>query len=53
MRVTAITTEQFVDIYEQLTNITEQSPNSTTTGHLSGIDSVVITSDAVQWPAIT
>jgi len=51
MQVTAITTERFVEIYEQLTGITEQSPNSTTTayaGSLSGIGDVVITSHAVQ-----
>ena len=51
MQVTTITTEQFVEIYEQLTDISEQSPNSTTTayaGSLSGIGDIVITSDAVQ-----
>jgi len=51
MQITAITTEQFVEAYEQLTNITEQSSNPTTTvyaGSLSGIGSVVITSDVVQ-----
>jgi len=51
MQVTAITTERFVEIYEQLTNITEQSPNLTTTafaGSLSGIGSVVITSNAIE-----
>jgi len=51
MQVTAITTEQFVEVYEQLTDISGQSPNSTTTayaGSLSEIGDVVITSDAVQ-----
>jgi len=44
-------TERFVEIYSELTGITEQSPNATTTayaGSLSGIGRVVITSDAVQ-----
>lgn len=48
MQITAITTEQFVEIYEQLTDVAEQSPNQATraySGSLSGIGSVVITSD--------
>jgi len=48
MQVTAITTEQFVEVYEQLTDISGQSPNSTTTayaGSLSEIGDVIITSD--------
>ncbi len=51
MQIKAITTEQYVEIYEQLTSITEHNPNSTTTaysGKISGIGSVVITSDSVQ-----
>jgi len=45
------TTERFVEIYEQLTDITEHNPNSTTkayTGSLSEIGDVTITSDPVK-----
>jgi len=55
MLVTAITTERFVEIYSELTDIIEQSPNSTTTaysGTHSGIGRVVITSDPIQCPLI-
>jgi len=51
MKIKSITTERFVEIYEQLTNISEQSPNSTTTaytGSHSEIGRVIITSDPLQ-----
>ena len=51
MEITAITTEQFVEIYEQLTGVVQHKPNSTTTAYSGSLlegGSVIITSDPVQ-----
>lgn len=51
MQIKAITTEQFVEIYELLTDKKEHSLNSTTiaySGLLPGTGKVMITSDPVQ-----
>jgi hypothetical protein len=51
MKIKAITTEQFVEIYELLTDKIEHSPNSSIkvySGMLKGTGKVVITSDPIQ-----